>query len=293
MKMTIYKQAIRTFAVLLVILLPVCLYAQTIQPGDNINTEFKKIGKPYYFEAPAFTSWAEGSHMFLIGAKPDPNECDFLFIALQDSTLIGVFKVAKPNSFMFDTAGNAILGNPSNFFLLPLWTVKNKTTITAADKTILTVLDKMYEQTMQANNGQLDEKTTRKYQQFISDTRLPNRHIALLFDNYQNIISETAGKGEIAPASVCIPLMKTLAGECLSLYQLIPPIVCIYMGEALQSAGMLEEARSHFKISLQFYPGSIPLLVYNYKLEPDQAKKSEMLVELKKKFSKHWMVKDL
>jgi hypothetical protein len=114
-----------------------------------------------------------------------------------------------------------------------------------------------------------------------------------LFDTYQNIISETASKGEKPPANICVPLMKTLAGECVSVYNSIPAIVCIYMGEALMSAGMTDEARKHFKMSLQFYPNSIPLLVYNYRLEQDPTMKQKELKNLKQKYPKHWMVKDL
>ena len=231
--------------------------------------------------------------MLLIGDKPNPNDCDFVFIALHDTTLIGIFTTKKPNFFMFDTEGNSILSNTSELFYLPLWVVKNKTKIVSADKTILTVLNKMYEQLMQANDGQLDEKTIKKYQQFKTNATLANRHIALLFDTYQTIITETAAKGEKPPSDICVPLMKSLAGECVSLYNNIPAIVCIYMGEALQSAGMTDEARKHFKMSLQFYPNSIPLLVYNYRLEQDPTKKKEELTELKRKYSKHWMIKDL
>ena len=266
---------------------------QILKQGDNLQTEFKKIAKPYYFAAPSFTGWTEGSKMLLMGDKQNPNDCDFVFIALHDTTLIGIFKTKEPSIFMFDTEGNSILSNTSEFFYLPTWTVKNKTKIIATDKTILTVLDKMYEQTLQANDGQLDEKTIRQYQQFQTDTILANRHIALLFDTYQTIISETAKKGERAPADICVPLMKTLAAECVSLYNNISAIVCIYMSEALQSAGKTDEAREHFKMSLQFYPISIPLLVYNYRLEQDPTKKNEQLADLKKKYAKHWMVKDL
>ena len=266
---------------------------QILKQGDNLSTEFKKIARPYYFAAPGFTGWTEGANMLLIGDKPNPNDCDFVFIALRDTTLIGVFTTKAPNVFMFDTEGNSILNDTSEFFYLPLWTVKNKTKIVATDRTILSVLDKMYEQIMQANDGQLDEKIIKKYQQFQTDTTLANRHIALLFDTYQTIITETAAKGEKAPADICVPLMKSLAGECVSLYNNIPPIICIYMGEALQSAGMTDEARTHFKMSLQFYPNSIPLLVYNYRLEQDPTKKKEELAYLKKNYSEHWMVKNL
>lgn len=267
--------------------------AQTIKQGDNLKTEFKKITKPYYFTAPKFTDWIEGTNMLLIGDKPNPNDCDFVFIALHDTTLIGVFTTKAPNVFMFDTEGNSILNNTSEFFTLPEWTVKTKAKISSTDKTIYNVLDKLYDETMQADDGQPDEKTIREYQQFKTDTTLANRHIALLFDTYQNIITETAAKGEKPPANICVPLMKTLAGECVSVYNSIPAIVCIYMGEALMSAGMTDEARKHFKMSLQFYPNSIPLLVYNYRFEQDPTIKQEELKNLKKKYPKHWMVKDL
>jgi soluble P-type ATPase len=46
-------------------------------------------------------------------------------------------------------------------------------------------------------------------------------------------------------------------------------------------------------MSLEYYPNSIPLLVYNYRLEQDPTKKKQMLEELKKKYAEHWMVKDL
>jgi tetratricopeptide (TPR) repeat protein len=278
---------------LLAIFSALCSSEQTIKKGDNLQTEYKKISKPYFFNAPNFTGWAEGSNMFFIGTKPNANKCDFLFIALKDTTLIGVFKIGSSNVFLFDTEGNSILSTMSEFFFLPLWTVKKKTKLMSSDKTILSLLDRMYEKTLQANELELDEKTIREYRLYQTDTSLSNRHIALLFDNYQNIITETAAKGEKAPAEICIPLMKSLSEECLSLYKIIPVIVCVYMGEALQSAGMEDKAREHFKMALQFYPNSIPLLVYNYRFEQDAAKKNEQLTELKKKYSKHWMVKDL
>ena len=278
---------------MLTLILTTSLNAQTIKQGDNLKVEFNKISKPYYYNAPSFTGFAEGSNMILIGSKQNPKECDFLFVALNDTTLIGVFKVSAPNLFLFDTEGNSILNSSSDFFILPLWTVKNKTQISASDKKVILLLDKLYEKTMQANDIELDEKTMNEYYSYQTNTTLANRHIALLFDTYQNIITETAAKGNKVPSEICIPLMKSLSGECLKLYNSIPAIICIYMGEALQSGGMIEEARKHFKMSLQFYPNSIPLLVYNYKLENDAKKKQEQLLNLKSKYPKHWMVKDL
>ena len=278
---------------LFALILSAALNAQSIKKGDNVKEEFNKIMQPYYFHAPSFTGFAEGSNMILIGSKPNPKDCDFLFIGLEDTTLIGVFKVSEPNSFFFDTEGNSTLNLSSDFFILPLWTVKNKAKISASDNKIIVLLDKLYEKTMQGNDDDLDEKTWNEYYSFQSNTTLANRHIALLFDTYQNIMTETAAKNKKVPSEICIPLMKSLSGECLKLYKSIPAIVCIYMGEALQSGEMIEEAREHFEMSLKFYPNSIPLLVYNYKLENDPIKKKAKLLELKNKYPKHWMVKNI
>src|SRR4029077_13294160 len=106
---------------------------QILKLGDNLNTEFKKIANPFYFAAPSFTGWTEGANMLLIGDKPNPNDCDFVFIALHDTTLIGIFTTKAPNVFMFDTEGNSILNSTSEFFLLPLWTVKKNTKVVSSD----------------------------------------------------------------------------------------------------------------------------------------------------------------
>lgn len=47
---------------------------------------------------------------------------------------------------------------------------------------------------MQANDNELDENTVSAYQADKTDTTLANRHIALPFDTYQNVITETAVK---------------------------------------------------------------------------------------------------
>jgi hypothetical protein len=274
-------------------LLAFSVSGQTINKGDNVQTSFKNIKHPYFFEAPKLTPWAEGSNMLLVGDKPNPNNCDYLFVALKDTTLVGVYKLTTPNYFLLDTEGNSVLGTTSDFFLLPSWALKRNANINSSDRTIVSVLDDLYQTTMQANDGQPDEKTIQKYQQFQTDITVANRHIALLFDTYQMVITETAAKGQKPPADICVPLMKNLAGECIKLYDQIPAIVCVYMGEALQSAGMTNEARTHFQTALQFYPNSVPLQVYNYRLEQDTDKQKQMLTQLKKKHSKHWMVKDL
>jgi hypothetical protein len=70
---------------LLVIFLTLRSTAQIIKQGDTLNIEFKKLSKSYFFNAPELTGWIEGANMLLIGSKPNPNDCDFLFIALKEN----------------------------------------------------------------------------------------------------------------------------------------------------------------------------------------------------------------
>ena len=97
--------------------------------------------------------------MILIGDKPNPNDCDFVFLALQDTTVIGAFINKEAKYFLLDMEGNSTLSVTSNYFLLPMWTVKRNAKVISSDTTILLLLDKIYEKTLQANQLELDEKT--------------------------------------------------------------------------------------------------------------------------------------
>ena len=277
----------------LILLASIICKAQEIKIGDNLHTEFNKIKTRFYFDAPQFSNWTEASNMIMIGSKPRPMDCNIIFLALKDSTLIGVFGTKEPNTFLFDINGNSILELKSEFFILPAWVIKNKKNINSNDKKIFSLFDKFYLKTMQADDLELDKKTIEEYQNYQTDIKLSNRHLALLFDSYQTIITETSAKGRKAPANVCIPLIESLKKECLNLYDSIPTIVCIYLGEAYQNAGKIMEAREIFNKSLLSYPNAIPLLVYNCQFELNPIKKKEKLDTLKKKYPKHWMVKDL
>jgi tetratricopeptide (TPR) repeat protein len=282
----------KTFLLLLSFFWTSCLFGQSIKIGDNLQQEFDKIDTPYFFDAPSFTDWAEGSGMMMIASKPNPNECDYVFLALKDTTLIGAY-IDSQLKILLDTEGNSILSIASDFMIIPEWAIKRHAKIDATDKTIYTILDNMYAQALQADSGDVSEEALLAYSKFASDTTLANRHIAILYENYRTIMSGTALKGVQPPPEICIPIINKLAQECLALYGSVPAIVNIYQGEALESAGEIDKARAHFKQSLQTYPGSIPILVYNYEFEQNAQKKKAALKLLKKKYPNHWMVKGL
>lgn len=231
--------------------------------------------------------------MYLVGDKPDPTQSEFLFLALRDSTIIGGFKPGDTPVYLLDNEGNGKIAFKSEYFILPAWVVKRYAKKDTGNKEMLHLLNSMYETTLQADNGKPDAATLAAYKRFRTDNTLPNRHIACLLDNYQNVISQCNEDKKRAPADVCIPLVKQLAKECVDLWGVMPPIVCVFMGEALLSANMTEAARKHFAMSLKEYPESVPIQVYSYRLERNERQKKALLKQLKKEHPKHLMVLSL
>lgn len=286
-------QKMRYWLLHILILFSIRANAQKLKPGDNIVLEYKKMSQPHFSDGPKMTEWVEANGLLFIGSKLNLSECDFVFIALPDTTIIGGLNLMPKPVFVFDMDGDSKLDVTTDFFLLPGWAVKRKMRAQPSDKSVLVLLDKVYNQTLQADEGGMDEKTRIGYQQYMTDTTLPNRYIMYLFDCYQTIVNDTHSANKPPSSDICIRIMHTLAGECIAVYDEIPVIVCILMGEALNSAGMIIEAREHFKKGLRVYPNSIPLQVYNYKLEANKGKRDAMLNRLRKNHPDHWMVKNL
>ena len=67
----------------------------------------------------------------------------------------------------------------------------------------------------------------------------------------------------------------------------------MHINEALLVAGMIEDGKSNIKMMIQFHPESIPMKVYNYRLEDDPNVKLKILESLKQKHKNHWFVKTL
>ena len=168
--------------------------------------------------------------------------------------------------------------------------IKSECTIKSNNKKILNLFNDFYSEMMQADNGNLSQNTISEYTDFQNNRNLPNWHIFYLFNIYQNHITESVKLNKETNSDFQISVMKILSGELLETYKTIPPLILIYMGEALISGNKNEMARNHFKMSLEFFPKSIPVKVYNYLLLTAGIEKEKLYNELKKENSNHWMV---
>jgi hypothetical protein len=157
------------------------------------------------------------------------------------------------------------------------------------DKRVLNLLDNLYEEILQTNKG-LSQETLNEYREINKSDSVLNKSIFFLFKKYQDYITETVAQGKPANWDFQLAMMKLLSDECYEIYDSIPAIVLIYMGEALMSAGMNEKAIEHFEMSKEFYPDSIPIKVYLVLL--DEVGNKKIKKELLRKSGDHWMVKE-
>lgn len=193
--------------------------------------------------------------------------------------LLLLFLVATLNSFAQDRYETINIA---------LQLVKSKTKIDGKDKRLLNLLENMYNETLQANEGQLSEATINMYKTFAEDPNLPNSHLFYLFNLYQEEIQNPEVTSDFQ-----IGCMKLLSGEFVETYNTIPAIVLIYMGEALMAANMQDKAKTHFEMASGFYPDSVPIKVYNYILTDEGPAKENVRKSLLKKYPDHWMVKQM
>ncbi|GAA4462780.1 hypothetical protein GCM10023093_09990 [Nemorincola caseinilytica] len=261
-----------------------------VATGGNIKEVYKKLSPRYYIQAPPLSPWAEGQNMLFVCDKPFPLDCDVVFLALHDTSLVGAYLPAD-TVFLFDNDGDGKLGMPIEPFLLPVWAIKRHTVVRPRDTAVLAVLDRMYNNVLQGNETRVDEQLSDQYERYKVDMTMPNRHIILLFDNYQALGRYHEQHHRVADPRLGIAYMKALAEECTTLYGRIPAIVQVYMCEALIRAHMMDAARIHLEKALELYPDSVPLQIYAYRLEENTKQQQKMLNRLRERYPQHWAVK--
>jgi hypothetical protein len=122
---------------------------------------------------------------------------------------------------------------------------------------------------------------------------LSNRNIIYLFDSYRRITFDASKQKQKPPSDLCLKIIDLLTKECMTAFGKVPPIVVIYKGEALLNASLYSQAREHFRTWLTYYPESIPLQVYNCKMEENKSEKDRKKKLLKATHPHHWMMKEL
>lgn len=270
--------------------------SQTLKIGDNIYSEYQKLNPTKEIKSPPMSPWAEEQNLLMLVTNEDVLTNKLFFCATSEKKLFAAFiKQTDSSYFLIDINNDSILDTKSATFYMPYQIIKSKSKISSRDTSILKMFNYFFSATMQSDdNLDLDTATVNYLKRFFSDTTLANRHLVYLFTTYQTLITDATQHHQPIPTELCIPIIKSLANECLTIFKKIPPLVRIYTVEALlNDKGLTDQARQEVKLSLNVYPNCIPLQVYDYNLEQDSNMKEQKLRALKKRHPNHWMVKPL
>ncbi|HXF49369.1 MAG TPA: hypothetical protein VNL73_08105 [Verrucomicrobiae bacterium] len=262
---------------------------QAPKKGDNLYKFVRAADSIAVWYNAKVSDWIEGKGIIL-KHNPDME----LMATLKEEFYMAHSVAGEPGEYLIDTDGDSILDTQSEVLWLPFWVVKRNSSISASDKSIIVLFDRMYDMGLQSDDGgPLDTNLVHKLRQYRTDFSLPNRHIAYLFDSYDQIIHLLNEEGKKLPSELCIRITDHLASECRKLFGLVPVVVRIYQGEALLNARMIDKAREHFRFSLQEFPHSVPLRVYDCQLDANPGRREKKLKKLRQDHPNHWMVRDL
>lgn len=169
--------------------------------------------------------------------------------------------------------------------------VKSKSKTDKADKNVLNLMESLYLEILHADeqnqNTAINDLTT-----MLQSDDMPNTHLLYLFMSYQSYVSHTIMEGKEVDDEYQLQLAKYIASEFETVYNVVPRIVKIYIGESLISSGYKEEAIRHFEAILSENPNTIPAKVYLFELLPeDNENKIGIWNDIQKNHLNHWMVR--
>lgn len=164
--------------------------------------------------------------------------------------------------------------------------LKTQGKVDETDLKVFVLLDRFYNEALQSDKGELTRETVGQINEYVAKAKAKNRHLLILFLMYQEYISSTAAQGNRADPNYQLAIINLLEREVTSIYDKVPIIVNIYKAEALQSAGLKNEAKDLIANTLKQYPNSIPMKVYRFLDTNDEGIKTDLLQH----HSGHWMV---
>jgi hypothetical protein len=163
-------------------------------------------------------------------------------------------------------------------------TIKSGVSINGNDRRFYELLDDMYDDVLQADDGELSKDTEQNLMLLATEPDAANKHLLYLLAGYQAFLEGNHNDG-----AAQLQMIEKLRDETHDTYGQVPVLLDVYKGEALVSAGKTADALTFFRTSLQKYPNSIPLKVYVAIYSKDKKLQKQLATD----HPNHWLVKKL
>lgn len=164
------------------------------------------------------------------------------------------------------------------------------TVIDGKDMTVYKLLDALYQEGLNTDEGAPSQKTINEITRIMADSTIPNRNLLEILLIYQDQLRLMAEQNEKPNSGFQFMTTDLLARESQKIYGKVPILIQIYQGEAFMVAYNDDKARAIFKEILAAYPDCVPARVYSCMLTKDEAEKQRLANALKKERPNHWMV---
>src|SRR5690606_12469214 len=165
--------------------------------------------------------------------------------------------------------------------------LKQKTIIDKDDTEVLEILNRLYEDVLQSDEGELSLEASVSLNNFYTNENSKNLHILTLLLIYQEYFLQVINNEIIEDSNYQLALIQKIEAEIRNLYDEIPAIIYIYKVESLETNGLRNDVETVLQEGLAKFPDSIPLKVYTYLITNDSSIKDFLV----KNHPDHWMVK--
>lgn len=266
------------------------LYARDpLSVGDDVYQAFMADAPQYKVIGPSIVRIPEGVvDFYKTKVQPDPE--DGYYLVILDRYVVGVLQpIAEQPIILIDADGNGTLDYESRILRVPYWVVAREYQVQGQEpNNVKAFLD----QALANFNSDSDPYASGAHPTLLADlieltadANAPNRDLIYsLFDYYM--------VGDRHPLAA-LQAMRFLTETYIARHGEEHPLFYLHTLESYLGLGYLEDAAALADVLVTLWPGFIPGYVYQWELEQDPQRKSELYDRLKAAHPDHWIVRQL
>ncbi len=275
------------------------LYAdgKIFEIGDNISKYFKKH-KPMYEVNEKAVFGVEGfkpidmkdSWFSFLSTKKKNNRND-TFLIVSNKCLIGVMQTKDGHpEFLYDLDNDGILDVSLPKVIMPAYVLSaSKYTKKTSNNNVKQYLDQLYDLFNGEKNPYKENRLRNLIEhllELVKDTNTENRDVIYSIYFFYGMVSKN-------PYLDMTNLMVSDLMYRKRFNDGVHPIYDLHFLETLINMKKMDKALEVIKSLEKVHPDFVPIQVYSWQYEKNKKKKAQKYKELKKKYPKHWIVKQI
>jgi hypothetical protein len=259
--------------------------------GDSVRDYLNQHPVKFTVKMQGNTNWREAGMLeYGMYSKKGVDDAHPAILLWDRLTPIGVLQGKPPSThFLFDIDGDGVLDYRGNELILPTYIVLSNSPIVDPSKNDMKKLLDVHYEVFQSDAGPYDNKDFREvlasgFNPYATDNMKPNRDLFYLLSFYL---------GHAKEPKLALLAISELQSRYVRRYKALHPIVLLFLLESSINADDDAAASRYCGELLKLHPDFVPANYYQYKLEKDPQKATELAKQLEMAHQNHWLVKIL